>query len=184
MKIKKTLKNQKKKNKLKYEYILKIIKLVSLLLLICFHMFCNIYSKRLLNYYYTKRLEIIKKKGRQYNDSNIITFEDKINWICIHDVRKLKGKIADKILLHEYSKRILKKDICNKILKIYDDPYQIKISELPNQFVLKTNHGSGFNIIVHNKSKLNITLARENLSKWLKIDYGKKKAEFHYSFIN
>ena len=73
--------------------------------------------------------------------TNLITFEDKINWLAIHDVRKLKGKCADKILLHEYSKRILKKDICNKILKIYDNPEQIDISELPEQFVLKTNHG-------------------------------------------
>ena len=59
---------------------------------------------------------------------------------------------------YEFSKRILKKDICNKILKIYDNPDQINIDELPEQFVLKTNHGSGFNIY--------------------------KTKEFHYSFIN
>ena len=53
--------------------------------------------------------------GRHYNESILLTFEDKINWIAIHDVTKLKGKCEDKILLHEDSKRILKKDICNKI---------------------------------------------------------------------
>ena len=93
---------------------------------------------------------MIKSWGRTYDESNLVTIEDKINWIAIHDVKKLKGKCADKILLHQFSKRILKKDICNKILKIYDDPYKIDISELPEQFVLKTNHGSGFNIIVYN----------------------------------
>ena len=45
-------------------------------------------------------------------------------------------------------------------MKIYEDPYQIDLDELPEQFVLKTNHGSGFNIMVN-----------------------KKMAEFHYSFI-
>ena len=95
----------------------------------------------------------------------------------------MKGKCADKILLHDYSKRILKKDICNKILKVYDNPNQIDISKLPEQFVLKTNHGSTFNIIVHNKSELNVEEAKSTLSKWLKIDYGKRGAEFHYSFI-
>ena len=84
----------------------------------------------------------------------------------------------------KYSKRILKKDICNKILKVYDDPYQINISELPEKFALKTNHGSSFNIIVHNKSELNEEKAKHKLSNWLKIDYGKLGSEFHYSFIN
>ena len=98
-------------------------------------------------------------------------------------MKKLKGKCADKILLHEYSKRILKKDICNKILKIYDDPNQINISELPEQFVLKANHGSGFNIIVNNKNDLNLEEAKRRLSNWLKIDYSVLHKEFHYSFI-
>ena len=104
---------------------------------------CNYYSKKLLNYYYTTRLQKIREWNRPYDESNLVTFEDKINWIAMHDVTKLKGKCADKILLHQYSKRILKKDICNKILKIYEDPFKINITELPEQFVLKTNHGSG-----------------------------------------
>ena len=73
--------------------------------------------------------------------------------------------------------------ICNKILKIYDDPYIINISELPEQFVLKTNHGSGFNIIVNNKTDLNITSIKDKLYNWLQIDYGYGTGEFHYSFI-
>ena len=173
----------KKKDKQKYTYIIKIIKLVSLIFFVYFHYYYNIYTKKLIDYYYTKRLEQVMKMGRHYNESNIITFEDKINWICIHDVTKLKGRCADKILLREYSKRILKKDICNKILKIYDNPSQINISELPDQFVLKTNHGSGFNIIVHNKTELDVENAKQTLSKWLQIDYSELGAEFHYSFI-
>ena len=144
---------------------------------------CNYYSKKLLNYYYTTRLQKIREWDRFYDESNLVTFEDKINWIAMHDVTKLKGKCADKILLHQYSKRILKKDICNKILKIYEDPFKINITELPEQFVLKTNHGSGFNIIVYNKTELDINWAKQQLYDWLQIDYGKNNAEFHYSFI-
>ena len=128
-------------------------------------------------------MDILHRLKRNYNESNLITFEDKMNWIAIHDVRRLKGKCSDKILLHQYSKRILKKDICNKILKIYDDPYKINISELPNQFVLKTNHGSGFNIIVENKTTLDINSTKNKLYNWLQVDYGYGTGEFHYSFI-
>ena len=81
-----------------------------------------------------------------------------------------------------FQKKKLGKDICNKILKIYKNAKEIKLDELPEKFVLKTNHGCGFNIIVNNKSKLNVEDAKRALSHWISIDYG-KSTEFHYSFI-
>ena len=55
---------------------------------------------------------------------------------------------------NEYSKRKLGKDICNKILKIYNNSDEINFDELPEKYVLKTNHGSGYNIIITNKTTL------------------------------
>ena len=81
-------------------------------------------------------------------------------------------------------KKKLGKDICNKILKIYNNTEEVNFSELPNNFVIKTNHGSGFNIIVNNKSNININETKKILNEWMSIDYGKLKSEFHYSFIN
>jgi len=69
-------------------------------------------------YYYERRISKIKIN---YNESNLVTVSDKINWLIIHDTNELKGKCADKILLHEYSKQKLGKDICNKILKVYNN---------------------------------------------------------------
>ena len=68
-------------------------------------------------------------------------------------------------------------------MKIYDNPEKINIDELPDKFVLKTNHGSGFNIIVKNKNEFDAKNAKNTLSNWLKIDYGNRTKEFHYSFI-
>ena len=129
--------------------------------------------------YYERRIAIYKN----YNESNLVTFSDKINWLIIHDTNELKGKCADKILLHEYSKKKLGKDICNKILKIYNNVDEINLDELPNQFALKTNHASGFNIIVDNKNNFNLEKEKRQLNQWLTIDYGQQGAEFHYSFI-
>ena len=144
----------------------------------------NIFVKKIKEkYYYYKRVIFLKKCGRIYNESNLITFEDKLNWLLIHDTNELKGKCADKILLHEYSKLKIGKDICNKIVKIYKNVEQINFKELPNTFVIKANHGSGFNIIVNNKTQLNIEKTKKLLKDWIKIDYGKIGAEFHYSLI-
>ena len=50
--------------------------------------------------------------------------------------------------------------------------------------MIKTNHGSGYNIIVKEKKSFNLFNAKKTLNKWMKINYGKYSTEFHYSFIN
>jgi hypothetical protein len=134
---------------------------------------------------YEYRYKKILENNRTYNESNLITLEDKLNWLTIHDSTSLKGKCADKIMLHKYSKYILGKDYCNKIIKIYDNTSQINLSELPQQFVFKANHGSSFNYIVYNKTKLlsYFKVLKHQMNKWLKIDYG-LTGEFYYSLIN
>ena len=130
--------------------------------------------------FYEARIKYLKKFNRNYKESNLKTFEDKLNWLLIHDTNKLKGKCADKILLHKYSYFKIGKDIFNKIIKIYDNIEQININELPNKFVLQTNHGSGFNFIVNNKSEFNFSTAKAILKYWININYGKWQGEFHY----
>ena len=56
-------------------------------------------------------------------------------------------------------------------------------AELPNQFVLKCNHGCAYNIICANKNELNILEAKKQLSKWLHEDFSEFNAEPHYSHI-
>ena len=66
-------------------------------------------------------------------------------------------------MLYKYSYFKIGKDICNKIIKIYDNIEQINLNELPNKFVLRTNHGSGFNFIVNNKSEFNFSTEKRNI---------------------
>ena len=167
------------KNKINY-----YSKLSFLFILIIFLLLLKIYFYNKSDRFLQTRIQYIKILNRTYNESNLVTFEDKLNWLVIHDTNILKGKCADKILLHRFSRKKLGKDICNKILKIYNNELEINLKELPNQFVLKTNHGSGYNIIVENKTNFNLTNAQIQLRKWMNIDYGKYGAEFHYSFIN
>ena len=140
----------------------------------------QLYIENRTQFYINGRQEIMKNIGSKYNDSDIKTFQDKINWLLIHDSSELKSNIVDKILLREYSKKILGKDICVPIIKIYNDINEIKLNELPEKFVLKCNHGSGMNIICKNKTEFNISNAKEKLKKWMKINYGLKNYEYQY----
>ena len=180
-----TPKNKSKKEKLKLNFDFSVntcIKIVFYLIIIfIFIQLKKNYDLKILRRY-EYRYQKILQNNRTYDESNLTTFEDKLNWLAIHDSTLLKAKCADKVMLHKYSKFILGKDYCNKIIKVYDNAKEINFTELPQQFVLKTNHGSSFNFFVYNKTKLNIKYARAQLNKWIKINYG-ESGEFYYSLI-
>ena len=121
--------------------------------------------------------------GKIYNESNIITIQDKLNYLLIHESPENKTEIVDKILLRNYSEKILGKNICAPILKIYNDIDEIKLEELPDKFVLKCNHGSGMNIICEDKSRFDLEKAKQKLRNWMGINYGLQGFEYQYMNI-
>ena len=129
-------------------------------------------------------LSFAKRYGYNINLDNPTTIQDKLMWLNIFDVNPLKSLCADKIKLHDYSKLILGEDICIPIIKIYNNTKEINFDELPNQFVLKCNHGSGMNIIVNNKSQLNYYDTINKLNHWLSVDFTFQNGfEAHYHDI-
>ena len=141
----------------------------------------KLFLKNKKKFYYITRVELLKKKI--YNETNLKTFQEKLNYLIIHESPEYKSNIADKIKLKEYSKKKLGKDICIKILKIYNDIEEINLDDLPDKFVLKCNHGSGMNIFCQDKSKFDLKEAKTTLNKWLNTNYGLKGGEFQYCFI-
>ena len=87
---------------------------------------------------------------RRLENSKLVTIQEKLNYLLVHESPDIKSKIADKILLHDYSIKKLGIDICVPIIKIYDNANDIKLEDLPDKFVLKCNHGSGMNILCEN----------------------------------
>jgi hypothetical protein len=69
------------------------------------------------------------------------------------------------------------------IYGVFDRFEDIEFDALPAQFVMKCSHGCALNDICTDKDELDkVTLAKK-FRKWLKLDYGKKTMERHYSPI-
>ena len=134
--------------------------------------------------YIDRMLTFCKNQGLNINLDNPQTIQDKLSWLNIYDTNPLKTKCADKIKLHEYCKDVLGEDICVPIIKVYNNVSEINWDELPNQFVMKCNHGSGMNIICTDKSKLNKVDAINKLNRWMKDDFAFRNGfEAHYHDI-
>lgn len=150
----------------------------------------DIFYKKMLQLYIDNREKFylkgrkfkMKLYGSSFNESNIITIQDKLNYLLVYDFPENKSRYVDKILLREYSKEILGKDICVPILKIYNSTDEIDINELPQKFILKCNHGSAMNIVCKNKALFNLNHVKQNLKNWMNINYG--LLGFEYQYLN
>lgn len=144
----------------------------------------EIFLKNKTEFYLKLRSKFLQTKHNvTYNDSEVNTFQEKLNWLVIHESPQYKSLIVDKIKLHDYSRKVLGKDICVPIIKVYNNTKDVNFNELPEQFTLKLNHGSKMNIICNDKSKLNIQKTLKKLNKWKKINYGLQTKEFQYMYV-
>lgn len=125
-----------------------------------------------------------KRHHKHFFDiENPKTFTEKIQWLKIYDSTELKTNCADKILVRNYVKEKLGKDICIPLLGVFNNFNDINFNILPNSFVIKCNHGCGMNIIIKDKNKLNKNEIKQKLNNWLKYDYSELGGELQYKNI-
>ena len=135
------------------------------------NLYTNITNETVIKDYREELKQFCKKHRFNINIDNPRTIQDKINWLKVNDLSPLKTDCADKVKVHEYCKEKLGKDICIPIIKTYNSSKEINWDELPNKFVIKCNHGSGMNIIVKDKTKLDKNDCIAKLNKWMLTDF-------------
>lgn len=107
------------------------------------------------------------KQGYRLDLKNPKTYNEKIQWIKLYDKNPLMPKCVDKYTVREYVESKGLGNILNDLLWEGFKPEDIPFEELPNKFVIKVTHGSTFNIICTDKSKLNVKESISKLKKWL-----------------
>ena len=93
------------------------------------------------------------------------------------------SRCAGRVGVRDYVKEQGYEDTLVPVLGIYDRFEDINFDALPDRFVLKCSHASGWNLLVRDKKSMDKEKARKKFNKWLKSDYGKKTMERHYSPI-
>lgn len=116
------------------------------------------------------RIVFRTKFGRPIDLKNPRTLDEKIQWLKFNTYYKnpLVTQCADKYKVREYVEQCGCGEILNELYGVYDKVEEIPWESLPNQFVIKWNFGCGENLIVFDKSKLDINAAIKKLKKWYK----------------
>lgn len=108
------------------------------------------------------------------------TFQDKIIWLKLHYRNPLAHVLADKSRVRELVAGHGGEQYLSNYYGEYKSTEEIDYAVLPERFVLKANHGSGWNIICADKSKLDRADAAARMRTWLSSDYGRLAHEWCY----
>lgn len=112
-----------------------------------------------------------------------VTFNEKLLRRNLFDRRAKLTQLADKATLRSYVEERLGAEILPKLYWLTSRPDSIPFDELPNRFVVKPSHGSGWVQIVTDKSTLDRAALIERCSDWLKRSYYKESRERIYKQI-
>lgn len=128
------------------------------------------------------KLLYYKAFGRKLDLKNPKTLNEKLMWLKLNTYREseLITQCVDKYAVRRYIREQGCEEILNELIGVWDKPSEIPFSELPQRFVLKCNHGCGYNIICQNKELLDTQNVICTLNKWLREDFWRRYAEINY----
>lgn len=118
--------------------------------------------------------------GKRLNLEDPKAFSEKLQWLKLYDRNPEYTKMVDKIQVKDYVLSVLGSKYVVPLLGVWNKPEDIEWDNLPDRFVLKTNHSGGNTGVVICKDKstfdrqdairlLNISLKNDvyrNLREW------------------
>lgn len=111
------------------------------------------------------------RTGEELDYENPQNFNQKIQWIKMRGITPEMQLLVDKYRVRPWVKEKIGEQYLIPLIGVWERAEEIDFDQLPNQFVLKANHGCKWNIIVRDKRKLDVEDTRKKLKDWLSIDY-------------
>lgn len=120
-----------------------------------------------------KDIDLVDPKG----------YGEKLQWMKLFYRNEKMPICSDKYRVREYLKECGLEYLANEVIGVYKDARDIDFDSLPDKFVAKANHGSGWNLICKDKSQLDWKGTVKLMNSWLKLDLSVFGREWNYHEI-
>lgn len=132
-----------------------------------------------------QRLEYLhwRKLGEWPDLNNPRRFNEKLCWLKLYDRNPLFPLTADKVRVRDFVAERIGAEYLPRIYGVFDDPDEIDCATLPPAFVLKANHGCGWNRLVPDKSSVDWSELKALARSWLNRRYDRMGGEWWYGAI-
>lgn len=127
--------------------------------------------------------EYFSGMGKFPDLDNPTTYNEKLQWLKLHDIHREYSQLVDKYEAKEVVRRLIGDEYIIPTLAVYDSLDEIDFDKLPNQFVLKTTHDSGGVVVCPDKTKLDWKAARRKLEKSLSHNFFYEHREYPYKDV-
>jgi hypothetical protein len=99
------------------------------------------------------------------------SFEEKLLHRMLFDRNPRWTVLSDKLSVREYVAEKVGKEYLIPLLWAGNRPEEIPFDELPSKFMIKANHGCGYNIIVKDKDQIDKKMIILKLKQWLNENF-------------
>ena len=123
------------------------------------------------------------KMGKKLNLNPPVTFNEKLQWLKLHDRRSEYTTMVDKYEAKKWVADRIGEEYIIPTLGVWNHFDEINFDNLPNQFVLKCTHDSGGLVICRDKSKLDKVTARKKIETCLKHNFFWGQREWPYKNV-
>ncbi len=121
--------------------------------------------------------------GKPLNLERPTTYNEKLQWLKIHDRRPEYTGMVDKHDVKSVVAQRIGEEYVIPTLGVWERFDDIDFSSLPRQFVLKCTHDSGGLVICRDKEKLDITAARKKINRSLRRNFYLRGREWPYKGV-
>lgn len=127
--------------------------------------------------------EYFLKMGERLNLEDPKTFNEKMQWLKLHDKKDIYTTMVDKAEVKKYVADVIGEEYIIPTIGVYDRFEDIDFDQLPQRFVMKCTHDSGGLVICKDKSKLDKKAARKKINKYLRRKYFYIHREWPYKNV-
>ncbi len=148
--------------------------------------FSKLNSKRVFNFLPDEafvRLQYFANTGKKLNLNPPKTFNEKLQWLKIHDHNPKYTDLVDKCESKAIVGDIIGEQHIIPMYGVWDKFEDVDFSKLPDTFVLKCTHDCGGLVICKDKSKLDMEKTRKIMTKCLKRNYYWGSREWTYKNV-
>lgn len=121
--------------------------------------------------------------GKPLDLDNPSTFNEKLQWLKIHDRNPLYTKLVDKAAVKPWVAERIGWEHIVPTLGVWDSFNEIDFGSLPDRFVLKCTHDSGGLAICRDRATFDMRKARERIERSLARNYYWPGREWPYKNV-
>ena len=129
------------------------------------------------------KCQYFMRLGKKLDLKNPKTFNEKLQWLKLHDRKPEYTMMVDKYEVKKYVAEKIGEQYVIPTLGVWNHFDEIDFDSLPDQFVLKCTHDSGGLVIVKDKNSFDKDAAKEKIEKCLKNNYYWKGREWPYKNV-